>query len=71
MMVAAVTWHCAHALPGVPGVAFGFQFEMVPSSVTNAKLLLVGLNAVPVGLPVPVGPAGGIVTCKGTMVPLA
>src|ERR1039458_9795335 len=71
MMVAVVPWHFAHALPGVPGVVAGFQFEMSPSRVANAKLLLVGLEAVPVGLPAPVPMAGGTVTAKPTMVPLA
>jgi hypothetical protein len=71
MMVAVVTWHLAQVLPGVLGVVSGFQFEMVPSRVTKAKLLLVGFEAVPVGLPTPVVPDGGMATAKPTIVPLA
>ena len=70
-MVAVVIWHLAHAAPTVIAGVVGLQTEIVPSRVANAKLLLVGFKAVPVGLPVPVAPAGGIATAKPAMVPLA
>jgi len=66
-----VIWHFAHAVPAVTGAVVGLQTDMVPSRVANAKLLLVGFKAVPVGLPVPEPAAGGIVTAKPAMVPLA
>src|SRR5580658_6591754 len=74
MMVAVVTWHFAQPTPGGLGKVWEFQYEMVPSRVANAKLTLRGVipyAAVPVGLPVPAALAGGIVTVRSTMFPLA
>src|SRR5450755_4114871 len=74
MMVAVVTWHCAHDTPLLTGGVWESQYEMVPSNVAYAKLTLLLLRlvaVVPVGLPVPVAPAGGMTTVRPTMVPLA
>jgi hypothetical protein len=71
------------AMMAVPKSTEGAQPEMVPSSVANrnaaaadlpacatAKSVELGLNTCPVGLPVPLVPAAGIVTTRFWIAPV-